>query len=359
MSRIIQKKILPDDWFIKVINYDTSKLSKNSKIIADKLIENIKLEKDKALQNNLNQSFIKHVIFQTSFLSSYDELPEKLISEGINEIDGNKGYVFSRKLHSLFIEFLIYKELYKLGFRINTFKRINGSCDLEMIKGCKNFNFEVKFKENDNIQISRLYDYLDGFSLLPINSFLRENHFEVNLLDETITDSNIKGILAEIDIFIQNKNDIYRGSFVEVFPAGKYHLITNDISKKSLYLKKAIIKELNFDELYSLINNLFIGNKKHLTKLIEKSLRPENKNNFNGCLVWTIPFHSTVSEETVKKVFRKIYKENNLSFNLHIFTSGIAKKELYFVIKKSFFKKFIELIYKKLTFFKKSGDRNI
>lgn len=47
MSRIIQKKILPDDWFIKVINYDTSKLSKNSKIIADKLIENIKLEKDR------------------------------------------------------------------------------------------------------------------------------------------------------------------------------------------------------------------------------------------------------------------------------------------------------------------------
>ena len=38
----------------------------------------------------------------------------------------------------------------------------------------------------------------------------------------------------------------------------------------------------------------------------------ENKNNFNGCLVWTIPFHSTVSEETVKKVFRKIYKEKRL-----------------------------------------------
>ena len=70
---------------------------------------------------------------------------------------------------------------YRIFAYINTFKRINGSCDLEMIKGCKNFNFEVKFKENDNIQISRLYDYLDGFSLLPINSFLRENHFEINL----------------------------------------------------------------------------------------------------------------------------------------------------------------------------------
>lgn len=229
--------------------------------------------------------FIKHVIFKSSFLNSYDELPENLIIEGMNEFNNLKGYHFSRKLHSLFVEFLIYKKLYKLGFRINTFKRINGSCDLEMIKGCKNFNFEVKFKENDNIQISRLYDYLDGFSLLPINSFLRENHFEINLLVETITDSNIKNILIEIDKFIQLQNNIYIGSFVELFPAGKYDLITNDISKRSLYLEKAIIKELNFDELYSLINNLFIGNKKHLTKLIEKSLRPENKNNFNGCLV--------------------------------------------------------------------------
>ncbi len=283
--------------------------------------------------------FIKHVIFKSSFLNSYDELPENLIIEGMNEFNNLKGYHFSRKLHSLFVEFLIYKKLYKLGFRINTFKRINGSCDLEMIKGCKNFNFEVKFKENDNIQISRLYDYLDGFSLLPINSFLRENHFEINLLVETITDSNIKDILIEIDKFIQLQNDVYKGIFIQIFPAGKYNLITNDISKRSLYLEKAIIKELNFDELYSLINNLFIGNKKHLTKLIEKSLRPENKNNFNGCLVWTIPFHSTVSEETVKKVFRKIYKENNLSFNLHIFTSGIVKDEMYFVIKTNIFKK--------------------
>ena len=283
--------------------------------------------------------FIKHVIFKSSFLNSYDELPEKLIIEGMNELNNLKGYLFSRKLHSLFVEFLIYKKLYKLGFRINTFKRINGSCDLEMTKHCKNYNFEVKFKENDNIQISRLYDYLDGFSLLNINSFLRGKHFEINLLVETITDSNIKDILIEIDKFIQLQNNIYIGSFVELFPAGKYHLITNDILKRSLYLEKAIIKELNFDELYSLINNLFIGNKKHLTKLIEKSLRPENKNNFNGCLVWTIPFHSTVSEETVKKVFRKIYKENNLSFNLHIFTSGIVKDEMYFVIKTNIFKK--------------------
>ena len=126
--------------------------------------------------------FIKHVIFKSSFLNSYDELPENLIIEGMNEFNNLKGYHFSRKLHSLFVEFLIYKKLYKLGFKISTFERIDGSCDLEMTKHCKNYNFEVKFKENDNIQISRLYDYLDGFSLLPINSFLRENHFEINLI---------------------------------------------------------------------------------------------------------------------------------------------------------------------------------
>lgn len=342
MSRIIQNKILPDDWLFQVSTYNTSNLSKNSKIIADKLIENIKIEKDKVLQNNLNQFFIKHVIFQISFLNIYDELPEKLISEGINEIGKNKGYVFSRKLHSLFIEFSIYKKLYKLGFRINTFKRSNGSCDLEMIRGYKKHNFEVKFKENDNIQISRLYDYLDGFSLLPINSFLSEKHFEINLVVESITDSNIKNILIEIDDFIQLKYDSYKGSFIEIFPAGKYNLITKDIEQRRLNLGKINIKELNCDELYLLINNLFLGEKKHLTKLIEKSKRPQNINNFNGCLVWTIPFHSTVSEETIKKVFKRIYKENNISFNLHIFTSGIGKEEMYFMIKKPFWEKFIE-----------------
>jgi hypothetical protein len=35
----------------------------------------------------------------------------------------------------------------------------------------------------------------------------------------------------------------------------------------------------------------------------------------------------------------KIYKENNLSFNLHIFTSGIGNDEMYFVIKTNIFKK--------------------
>lgn len=342
MSRIIQNKILPDDWLFQVFTYNTSKLSINSKIIADKLIENIKLEKDKSLQNSLNQSFIKHVIFKTQFLDSYDDLPEKLIIEGMNELNNFKGYNFSRKLHSLFIEFLIYKKLYKLDFKISTFKRTNGSCDLEMTKGCKNYNFEVKFKENDNIQISRLYDYLDGFSLLPMNSFLSRKHFEINLVVENMTDSNIKNILIEIDDFIQLKYDSYKGSFIEIFPAGKYNLITKDIEQRRLNLGKINIKELNCDELYLLINNLFLGEKKHLTKLIEKSKRPQNINNFNGCLVWTIPFHSTVSEETIKKVFKKIYKENNISFNLHIFTSGIGKEEMYFMIKKPFWEKFIE-----------------
>ena len=71
--------------------------------------------------------FIKHVIFKSSFLNSYDELPENLIIEGMNEFNNLKGYHFSRKLHSLFVEFLIYKKLYKLGFRINTFKRIKST----------------------------------------------------------------------------------------------------------------------------------------------------------------------------------------------------------------------------------------
>lgn len=135
----------------------------------------------------------------------------------MDEFNNLKGYHLSRKLHSLFVEFLIYKKLYKLDFKISTFKRIDGSCDLEMTKNCKNYNFEVKFKENDNIQISRLYDYLDGLSLLNINSFLRGKHFEINLLVETITDGNIKDILIEIDNFIQLQNNVYKGSFIQIF----------------------------------------------------------------------------------------------------------------------------------------------
>ena len=40
----------------------------------------------------------------------------------------------------------------------------------------------IIFKYQDCMTIS------DGFSLLPMKQFLSENHFEINLLAETITD---------------------------------------------------------------------------------------------------------------------------------------------------------------------------
>ncbi len=329
--RMMQSKILPKDWLESVQNFDIKKsnLSENNKIIATYLIPIILEEKEKSLTNSLCKYLIKHIVFEKEFLKYYNDLPIKLIKDAFNEIKNERGVNLDRKLHSLFIEFIVYKDLYKKGYEIVDFTRKKGSCDLVLKKDNEIYNFEVKFKESKDIGLSRLYDYIDGYSLLQENEFLRDKTFEINLKVDSLNYSNLKNILEEIDIFISKKSDIYDGIRLQIFNTKKRNSLNRDINQAVQYLNNFHIQKIaNID---SLINQIFIENNGHLTKLINKSKKYKPEDNFIGCLVWSIPFHMDIDKDRIKSAFEKI----NLDFDLFVYTGGIAKDEFnFFILKK-------------------------
>ncbi len=256
-------------------------------------------------------------------------MPVQLIENGFNEINNEKGIHLDRKLHSLFVEFITYQDLYRQGYKITEFTREEGSCDLVMNKDNKIFNFEVKFKESEDIGISRLYDYIDGYSLLEENEFLRGKTFEINLKVDNLNYSNLRAILDDIDIFISKKEDIYDGQNLRIFDSKKRNELNRDINQVAQCLSNFHIQTI--DDVDSLINKILIENNGHLTKLINKSKKYNIEDNFTGCLVWSIPFHMDIDNDKIEQAFEKI----NLDFDLFVYTGGIEKEESnFFVLKK-------------------------
>lgn len=336
MPRIIQNKTLPKNWLDQIEKFDikSSTLSTNNQLIANFLIPYIQSEKEKSFSNGLIELFVKFIIFKTSdFLYSYDNVPYALLSNALTELKGEKGFNFSRKLHSLFVEFQIYLFFINNGYSIENTERTNGNCDLVMSRDNKIYNFEIKFKENDNIHISRLFDYIEGFSLLQKNKFLRGKCFEINLKVDNITYENLQCILCDINQFVINKKESYDGNFIQIFPCGKIHLLSEDIQERTKYTKKnEFTKELtDIRFIENLIQTLFIEKNGHISKLIKKSKKFKADDNFNGCLVWSVPFHNQIDKENIEEAFNNILK---LNFDLHVFISGVMKEEIYFVVKK-------------------------
>lgn len=329
--RIFQSKVLPGNWLSQVINFniDKSTLSNNHKIMANYLIENIKIEKEKSLVNPLSRYLIEHIIFNNEFLTNYyDNLPYKLVEDAFSEINREKGLNLTRKLHSLFTEFIIYQDLIKQGYKILNSTRENGSCDLVMSKENKTYNFEIKYKESADTGTSRLYDYIDGYSLLKENDFLRSKIFEINLKLEKIIDQNLKLVLNEIDKFLSEKNDIFDGNHIQIFNTKKGHKLNRNTNELISYIDNFHIKEL--DDIESLIKNLFLRDKGHIDKMIKKSKKYTLSDNFTGCLIWSLPFHLSVNEKEIEKAFNKVL---TLDFDLFIYTTGIGKVEYSFIVK--------------------------
>jgi len=328
--RAIQSKVLLKNWLELVGNFDIHKsnLSENNKIIATYLIAIILEEKEKSLANSLCRYLIEHIVFEKEFLKYYNDLPSLVIKDGFDEIKNEKGINLDRKLHSLFVEFITYQDLHKQGYKITEFTRKEGSCDLVMNKDNETFNFEVKFKESKDIGISRLYDYIDCYSLLKENDFLRGKTFEINLKIDDLTYSNIKDILNEIDVFISKKEDTYDGQNLQIFDSKKRSKLNRDINQVSQYLNNFHIKTI--DDVDSLINKILIEKNGHLTKLINKSKKYNSEDNFTGCLVWSLPFHMDIDNDKIKNAFEKI----NLNFDLFVYTGGIAKEEFNFFVPK-------------------------
>jgi len=329
--RIIQTKVLPHNWLQQVSNFDvgSSILSRNTKVIANRLIEFIKVEEGESLLNPLARSLVLFVVFEKKFLTGfYDSVPEKLINDGMNEIKGEKGFNFSRKLHSVFIEFLIYKELSSNGFKFKNSARTRGACDLVMEKNNKVYNFEVKFKESKDVFKSRLFDSIDGMSLLDEYSFLRGETYEVQVKSENIDDKIQKEVLMDIKNFIVNKEEVHIGKHIDVFNTKRRRTYTRDVSRIGEYINSLqISKKLTSEsEISELIQQILIDNNGHITKLINKS---KGIDNFNGCLVWDVPFHNDIDCDSIKSDFKKL----TLDFNLYVFIGGIAKVNCNFLLK--------------------------
>lgn len=327
----MQSKTLPENWLEIVQNFDINKsnLSENNKIIATYLMPIILEEKEKSLNNSLLRILIKFIIFKIDFLEYYDSLPPKLIKDAFDEIKNERGLNLDRKLHSLFVEFITYQDLSKQGYTIVDSIRLKGSCDLVMNKNYITYNFEVKYKESPDVGKSRLYDYIDGYSLLQKNEFLRDKTFEINLKVDSLNYSNLQAILDEIDIFIAEKKDIYDGQNLQIFDSKKRSKLNRDINQVTKYLNNFHIQSI--EDVDSLICDIFIHNNGHLIKLIKKSGRYKLDDNFTGCLVWSIPFHMNIDNDKIKNAFEK----TNLDFDLFVYTGGISKEEFNFFIPKN------------------------
>lgn len=329
--RSIQTKTLPQDWLQQLNTFDvkTSNLSRNNQVIANRLLEFIKEEGSDSLLNPLCKLLILHVVFKKSFLAGYDNVPVELIQEGIDEIKGERGFYFTRKVHSLFVEFLIYIKLNSYGYVLKTTDRPSGSCDLVMAKDNINYNFEVKFKESNDTFKSRLFDIIDGMSLLKENLFLRGKRYEIFVKPNNINYKIQEEILIDIKDFLVNKKDIHQGKHVDIFEAHKRQKVTRDIDQVNAYVNSLHISQELTDEdtVFKLIQKMFFEKDGHITKLVKKSKSIEN---FNGCLVWDIPFHNDIDLENIRSAFNRL----KLGFNLYVFIGGIAKTENDFLVKK-------------------------
>ncbi len=326
--RLIQSKILPINWLEAIQNFDISNstLSENNKIFATYLIPIILEEKEKSLANSLCRILIQYIIFKIDFLKFYDNLPPKLIEDTFDEIKNERGIYLVRKLHSIFIEFLTYQDLFNKGYIISDFTREQGSCYLIMSKDGQTYNFEVKFKESPDVGKLRLYDYIDGYSLLEKNKFLSGKNIKINLKVDSLNDSNLPIILKEINIFIDKQEDVYDGENIQIFDSNKKSKQSRDINQVLKISNSSNIERI--DDIDKLVCDIFIRNNGHLTKLIKKSGRYKSKDNFTGCLIWSIPFHINIDNDKIKNAFKKI----NLNFDLFVYIVDIGKDEFNFFI---------------------------
>lgn len=330
--RHIQTKVLPQDWLQKVSDFDLdlSSLNCNAKVIARRLIDFIEEEKKDSLSNPLARKLILHIVFKNAFLNElYDCVPKTLIIDGMNETKRMAGFHFTRKLHSVFIEFIIYKKLYSNGFEFKNITRTDGSCDLVMEKNSRDYNFEVKFKESEDTFKSRLFDIIDGMSLLNENSFLRGETYDIQIKSQNI-DDNIQGkILLDIGAFISNQKEEYSSNHINIFNVKNNSKHSRDINKVWEDISSSHISQELTDEnaIYNLIQKILVENNGHITKLIKKSKRIEN---FNGCLVWDVPFHKDIDCESAKRAFNCL----KLDFDLYVFIVGVSKMNCDFFIPK-------------------------
>jgi len=164
---------------------------------------------------------------------------------------------------------------------------------------------------------------------LDENAFLRGAPYEIQVKSKNVNYNVQKEILIDIENFIVNKKEAYEGKHIDIFNFNNRRKVSRDVNKVGEYYRDLhISQELTYEgDVSELIQKMLIDDGGHLTKLIDKSKRIEN---FNGCLVWDVPFHKDINCESIKRAFKKL----KLDFDLYVFVGGVAKVDCNFLIRK-------------------------
>ncbi|CAN8138955.1 putative Restriction endonuclease [uncultured Thiomicrorhabdus sp.] len=340
---MLKTNCLPPDWIAKVEEFDTSGYGANRQKIADLLKGHIAHNPEQALQSSMIQIFVESVVCGKEFLvAQYDCLPSDLIDEFAREIGGAKGFKFTEKAHSFFVELLTAKFFIENGYQVLSAIREQGDCDLKLLKDDVEYHFEVKFKESPDTKVTRIMDYVNGKILFGSADYIKGKKAKVTVINSSINYDALREILEEFDRGIagsqlQLSSEYINVEFMDDF--GSHTAKSRDINVVSQELASLFIVNYTEQDLVLLICDLFINNNGHLTKLINKHERCLNEGcaeKFSGVLVWSLPFNMDADVKDIENAFKTVCQFKGVKFDLHVFLTGYQlDKEVYFCVMKS------------------------
>lgn len=341
--RMLKSKSLPSDWIKQVGKFDTSGYGANRQKIADLLKDYIASNPVQALQSSIIQSFIESVVWSKEFLvAQYDSLPSDLIDEFVREIGRAKGYKFTEKAHSFFVELLTAKFFIDNGYQVLSAIREQGDCDLKLLKDDVEYHFEVKFKESPDIKVTRVMDYVNGKILFGSANYLKGKKAKVTVINSSINYDALREILKEFDRGIAGSQLQLSSKYINVEFMDDFRSHTaksRDINVVSQELASLFIVNYTEQDLVLLICDLFINNNGHLTKLInkhERRLKEGCAENFSGVLVWSLPFNMDADVKDIENAFKTVCQFKGVKFDLYVFLSGYQLYEdEYFCVAKA------------------------
>ena len=279
------------------------------------------------------------------FLSNYDKGDEKFLTEeefiNFNKLPLNKGN-----------EDVVWKNLYKMGFRDNLKKkeeslfeyidkdklpRYKLGNDLNFIQNLIKQFYKNPTKSNSLLEFSLYLSTNENIYNEVLNMYNEEN--KDSLINKALNDENkyieqnyifiiIESILQDLEVNMY-KND-------NAFEKNEYRLIQNkyepfddeDKDEKKLNFLKNLIKKENFEKIIKYVNNLLVKIKNIDDDKEEKS--NENKNDnissylYTCCLqgIKIINIINNLYEDTGKEIYINKLKEN------HIFILGQSSLSL-------------------------------
>lgn len=333
-------KDLPDNWveLFTEFDIDNTDLSISQKLIFKYFKKYIKdciskgKDGDQFITSDLIQLFVKSIISESyNILPNYSDLPNCLIENALEEIKNLDIKNFTNKVHSVFIEFLSYQHLVRDGYEVVSFNRTSGSCDLVMQKNSKTYNFEIKFKQNDDIFALRILDAIIGLSLFGKNIFCRDRTFKINFKTNSI-DKFFNEILEDVYNFMENKSVEYYGKYVDICPID--HMVkSRSIDNVASELKACYIESYDKEPLKKLVKDIFLQKEGHVYNLKNK-FEKRGIENFAGYLVWSLPFRLDINMDILENAFKEalIEEKFNLQFDLHVFVDKKFEKHHYFIV---------------------------